>query len=657
MIQDDKETFLNNTCLLSVDTGGTFTDLLGFDGQTLLVHKQLSTPQTPERSIVQGIQAMGLDKKRIVRITHGSTVGTNAVLERKGVKTAYISNRGFADVLTIGRQTRSDLYSLNPKPPQPPVPAALCLETRGRVSARGERLEALRKEDLERLKKELARLKPRAVAINLLFSFMDDYFERMIAAELAEDYFVSRSSSVLPEYREYERGIATWLNSYIGPIMQDYLHRMERLLKRSAIFVMQGHGRLIPVGKASKYAVNLLLSGPAGGAKAVEAYAELYRCNKMLGLDMGGTSTDVSVIDGEALLSSEAHIGPYPVAIPMIDVHTIGAGGGSVVWLDQAKLLHVGPESAAAAPGPACYNQGGKKPTVSDANFILGRLPSELAGQLRLDRSAAVTAFTPLARALQMDLEEVAMGAVKIVNEQMQQALNVMSVYKGYDPSDFVLAGFGAAAGLHICALADGLTIQRSIMPAHAGVLSALGIWVAGDGVQKTLSVCKPLNKIKQDELDGLRQRLSAQALEETRLHRMTISRTEEHIALRYLGQSSCLTLPWCPLAQLEERFNIAYEKRHGYQLNTVVELAAIRIQAWAPSRLNLRDVLSRNGREIHYHYSTERASDVLHALPVGARLEGPAVLISPINTSYLPAGWQVHCDSWHTLHFSRSGS
>ena len=197
----------------------------------------------------------------------------------------------------------------------------------------------------------------------------------------------------------------------------------------------------------------------------------------------------------------------------MIDVHTIGAGGGSVVWLDKAKLLHVGPESAAAAPGPACYNQGGKKPTVSDANFILGRLPSELAGQLRLDRSAAVTAFTPLARALQMDLEEVAVGAVKIVNEQMQQALNVMSVYKGYDPSDFVLAGFGAAAGLHICALADGLTIQRSIMPAHAGVLSALGIWVAGGGVQKTLSVCKPLNKIKQDELDALHQRLSAQAL------------------------------------------------------------------------------------------------------------------------------------------------
>ena len=640
---------------LSVDTGGTFTDLLCFDGQTLLVHKQLSTPQNPQQSIIQGMHALTVDEQQPLWVTHGTTVGTNAVLERKGVTTAYISNRGFADVLSIGRQTRAQLYSLNPEPPTPPVPTSLCLEVGGRISAQGERLETLKPQELERLKKRLAALAPRAVAINLLFSFIDDHFEKMIAAALAQDYFVSRSSMVLPKHGEYERGIATWLNSYIGPIMQDYLHRLTGSMPRSTILIMQGQGQLIPITKASDYAVNLLLSGPVGGAKAVEAYAKLYKHDKILGFDMGGTSTDVSVIDGEPWLSNEGHIGPYPIAIPMIDIHTIGAGGGSVVWLDREGLLHVGPESARATPGPACYNRGGSRPTVSDANLILDRLPNTLAGQLELNRQAAQQAFAPLAAASGLSTEEIAMGAIRIVNEQMQQALKVMSVHKGYDPSDFILFGFGAAAGLHICALAEGLRLQRVMVPAHAGVLSALGLWLAPNGIQKTISVCKAVGEIEQQSLEAVRLQLRAQLVKASHDHRMSISHINECMEVRYLGQLSCLTLPWCAAAQLQQQFNAAYKKRYGYQLDTAAELVAIRMQTVTPSPLRLNDILLVAKHKIHYRYSTRPGAKTQQALRVGGHLEGPAILLSATNTSYLPEGWQVHCDAFQTLHFSRS--
>ena len=643
---------------LSVDSGGTFTDLMSFDGKTLSVHKQLSTPQTPEQAVIQGMRAIGLDKRAAPRwLAHGSTVGTNAALERKGVKTAYICNRGFADVLTIGRQTRANLYSLNPQPPLPPVPAEWCLETRGRISAQGERLETLEKEDIERLKRRLAELAPQAVAINLLFSFLDDTFEKMIEEALEKNYFVSRSSFVLPECGEYERGIATWLNSYIGPIMQNYLQRLEQRLKRTSVLIMQGQGQLIPARKASDYAVNLLLSGPAGGARAVEAYAELYKRDKMLGFDMGGTSTDVSVVDGEALMSHAGHIGPYPALIPMIDIHTIGSGGGSVVWLDKGGLLHVGPESAGSAPGPACYARGGTRPTVSDANFILGRLPERLAGQLHLNREAAVKAFSPLARSLEMSVEEAAEAAIAIVNEQMRQALKVMSVYKGYNSSEFTLLGFGAAAGLHLCAVAEGLAIKKAIVPAYAGVLSALGLWLSPEGIQKTVSVRKPIHELEQHQLDALHQRLREQIVLEAKSRRMKTHHIRSYMEARYLGQSSCLSLPWCAVAQLQRRFNEAYQKRHAYQLDTAVELLSIRMQTINESPLKLRDILLSGGQQAHHQYSRGQATGKPQKLQVDSDLKGPAILFSATGTSHLPPGWQLRCDAFNTLHFKRTGA
>ena len=375
---------------LGVDTGGTFTDFVLYDGQGLRVHKVLSTPHAPEEAILQGIRELGLAMSGL-RVVHGSTVATNAVLERKGVRTAYITNRGLGDVLTIGRQARRELYNLQPEPTLPPVPRELCLEVSARTGADGRPVESLGAADRDTIQAAIAALKPRSVAINLLFSFMNDSDEREIAAWLPNDVFVSRSSNVLPEYKEYERGIATWLNAWVGPLVAGYLQRLGEALAPAPVAVMQSSGGTVSANLAGQKAVQLLLSGPAGGLMGARFLGQQAGCARLLTFDMGGTSTDVALIDGDIRLTNEGHIGEWPVAVPMVDMHTIGAGGGSIARVDDGGLLQVGPESAGAAPGPACYGRGGLQPTVTDANLVLGYLQADafLGGAMPLDPAAA----------------------------------------------------------------------------------------------------------------------------------------------------------------------------------------------------------------------------------------------------------------------------
>ncbi|NIR99194.1 MAG: hydantoinase/oxoprolinase family protein, partial [Gammaproteobacteria bacterium] len=364
--------------LLGVDTGGTFTDFVLSDGDgALRIHKLLSTPQAPEEAIVQGVRELGLDRGEDLRVIHGSTVATNAVLEGKGARTALITNRGLADMLSIGRQVRHALYDLQPRPTSPPVPPELCLETGGRLDAQGRVIEPLTDADLEELRRKLRALAPEAVAINLLFSFLDERFERAVEGIVPEGVFVSRSSAVLREYKEYERGVTTWLNAYVGPLVDGYLQRLQAALAPAALAVMQSSGATIEARQAGRQAVHLLLSGPAGGLSGARYVARRAGREQVLTFDMGGTSTDVALIHGEPQLTSEGHIGGYPVAIPMVDMHTIGAGGGSIAWVDAGGLLQVGPRSAGAHPGPACYGRGGEAPTVTDAHLVLGRLRPE----------------------------------------------------------------------------------------------------------------------------------------------------------------------------------------------------------------------------------------------------------------------------------------
>jgi len=373
--------------LLGVDTGGTFTDFVVLDEQGLRVHKVLSTPHAPEQAILQGVRELGLSLDEGLQVVHGSTVATNAVLEGKGVRTAYITNAGLADVLSIGRQARRELYNLQPEAPSLPVERELCLEIDSRLSAQGETLQALNNDELEQLRLQLVALSPDAVAINLLFSFLDDSAERAIEAIVPDGIFVSRSSNILPEYREYERGMTTWLNAYVGPLVQGYLTRLQQGLAPAALSVMQSSGGTIDATQAGRQAVNLLLSGPAGGLAGARYMGRACEREHLLTFDMGGTSTDVALIDGDLRLTSEGQIAGYPVSVPMVDMHTIGAGGGSIASVDAGGLLQVGPESAGAAPGPACYGRGGRIPTVTDANLVLGRL-----------RAAVVSRRPPAAR-------------------------------------------------------------------------------------------------------------------------------------------------------------------------------------------------------------------------------------------------------------------
>ena len=366
--------------LIGIDTGGTFTDFVLLQGGDVRVHKVLSTPQAPERAILQGINELGLDPQGLT-VVHGSTVATNAVLEGKGACTLYIGNRGLEDLLAIGRQARTELYDLQPSPRHPPVARPLCLGIGGRLGADGASLDPLGPEDLDAIRETIRKVAPDSVAINLLFSYLDDAGERAIAASLPPGLFVSCSSQVLPVAGEYARGIATWLNARIGPLVGRYLERLSSALPGSRIAVMQSSGETIAARYAAHQAVRLLLSGPAGGLSGAAFAGAAGGAARLLSFDMGGTSTDVAVIDGEPRLTMDGRISGLPIALPMVDMHTIGAGGGSIARVDAGGLLLVGPESAGADPGPACYGRGGMRPTVTDANLVLGRLdPSGFLG-------------------------------------------------------------------------------------------------------------------------------------------------------------------------------------------------------------------------------------------------------------------------------------
>ena len=659
--------------LLGIDTGGTFTDFILYDDGHLRTHKVLSTPRAPEQAILQGITELELAEPDLSKldlsnpglndfkcnIVHGSTVATNALLEGKGVNTVYITNFGLADLLTIGRQTRKELYNLQTNKAPPPVDPEYCLQTGGRISASGEVLEALTEEHLEILVSQLKQLNPEAVAINLMFSYLDDTAEKRISQVIPENIFVSRSSLVLAEYKEYERGIATWLNSYVGPLVQGYLKRLQSATKSSRISVMQSSGGTIAAEHAGQQAVNMLLSGPAGGLAAAKYMGDLTNLKGLLTFDMGGTSTDVSMIDSELQLTNEGEIAGYPVAVSMVDMHTIGAGGGSIASIDAGGLLQVGPESAGADPGPACYGLTGKNrnlfATVTDANLLLGRLRSEyfLGGSMKLDINAARKAINVLAQKLSLSIEETANGIIRLANEHMAQALRVMSVERGIDPKKLCLVSFGGAGGLHVCALADTLTISRAMVPRYAGVLSAFGMLVAPRARQLSQTVKALLAELDNQEIEKyflkLYQKgchdLTAEGISEKTLI------AEYSLDCRYSGQSYSLNVEWDGIKKVTENFQILHEKRYGHRLNLPVELVNLRLSLKGKAQEINMPTPSHSG--ISKKHETLTLAGVDQAVAVyqrdefysGQRINGPALIIEPLATTYLQPGWLCEVD------------
>lgn len=659
--------------LLGVDTGGTFTDfvLLGDDGVRL--HKTLSTPDAPERAILEGIREMGLEAAVAagrLRIVHGSTVATNAALERKGVRTAYVANAGLADVLTLARQNRNQLYDLTPEPVPPPVPRELCLEVTARLDASGRVTEALTTAAIANVVAAIDAIDPEAVAINLLYAWLDpaqeEALERALECAAPGRRFISRSSFVLPQYREYERGIATWLNAWLGPRVEGYLERLQAGLAPCSLAIMQSSGGTMAAEVASKRAVNLLISGPAGGLAGARAVAGAAGSERLLTFDMGGTSTDVALIDGEVELSSEGRLGPWPVAVPMLDIHTIGAGGGSIASIDAGGALKVGPESAGAAPGPACYGHGGVAATVTDANVVLGRLPAHaaLGGSLALDVDAARQAVSGLADALGLDLMTTAHGILDVANEHMAQALRVMSIERGRDPRELVLCCFGGAGGLHLCDLAEALGMHQAMVPSYAGVLSALGMLVARPERQLVRSLRAELAALQPDDLQRIREELMAAGRLELELEGIDAAELEEEafLEVRYRGQAFALTLPFTGQRDaIEAAFHRDHRQRYGHALGTAVEVVNVRVRlrakgeqlalpelaAGAPGLPLTRVEVSGSGPDVPVY---DRGT-----LCAGQQLMGPALVTETTATSLIARGWHAEVDRTGNLLLART--
>jgi N-methylhydantoinase A len=574
---------------IGIDIGGTFTDFVLFSPESgnLDTFKLLSTPRDPAEAVLQGLEKIfALHGTKDATVIHGSTVATNALLERKGARTAFIATRGFKDILQIGRQNRPALYDLFADPPAPLVPPELRFEVDERVDKDGNVLHALDEAQVEELINQWKSANVESVAVCLLFSFLRPEHEQLIAKKLrAFGIPVSISSEIIPEYREYERASTTAVNAYVSPVLEKYLTHLEQEMQpETRLRVMQSNGGNISPAEARANGVRCILSGPAGGVVGCEYIGRVAgppSGSRAIGFDMGGTSTDVSLIVGRPQVTTESIIGGCPIRIPVLDIHTIGAGGGSIARVDPGGALRVGPESAGADPGPTCYGKG-RLPTVTDANVTLGRIPPEffLGGQMPLNKGRAVEALTQLGDELHLTAQQAALGVVQVANAHMERALRVISVERGHDPRDFTLLSFGGAGGLHAADLARGLGIPRVLVPPLASTLSAFGM-LAADVVKdytQTVMLQDDTPLIALEELfapltlRGQRE-LEAEGVAADHVH------VECFIDTRYRGQSYELTVPFSE--QLASNFHNLHKAAYGYaREDALIELVNLRVRA-----------------------------------------------------------------------------
>ncbi|HBC57270.1 MAG TPA: hydantoinase [Gammaproteobacteria bacterium] len=641
--------------ILGVDTGGTFTDFVFWQNGHFHVHKVLSTPQAPEVAILQGTKDLNINLQDLL-IVHGTTVATNAVLQSQGAKTVFITNRGFKDIINIGRQTRAHLYDIMPNKSPPFIDPELCLETGGRLGADGKLLDPLTDEDLSELEKALEQLAPQSVAICLLFAFLDSEYEQAIESRLKDRYFVSRSSYVHPEYKEYERAIATVLNARVAPIIRDYLTNLSCQVTPARVEVMQSSGETIDATRAAELAVNLLLSGPAGGLIAANTIGERIGKRKLLTFDMGGTSTDVALIDGEICITKEGRLGSLPLTLPMVDMHTIGAGGGSIAFIDEGGALQVGPASAGADPGPACYGLGGTQPTVTDANLVLQRIPvgQPLGGTLHLSEQAASTAIETIAAKLECSRHAAAQGIIDITNQHIIRALEQISLQRGIDPAEFTLVCFGGAGGLHLCELAERLCIEQALVPRYSGLFSAFGMLCAPMGRTLSHTVGGILTEYTDNQIESLFDALKAEALKQIGSPE-TEAQVKRFLELRYLGQSYCLEIPWHNIATAETLFHHNHAQYFGHRLTTTVELVNIRLTAHHTRHLPQLPVERSTSKEIKCDHIKENTTIIAReALEPGRKYSGELIILEEHATTLVTANWFVTKDQEGHLHLQQ---
>lgn len=690
------EDALREPVRVGIDTGGTFTDFVVARGASITSFKLPSTPRNPAEAILQGVsRILAQPACDISEIVHGTTVATNALLERKGARTALITTHGFEDVIEIGRQNRIDIYNLFITRPAPLVPSELRFGVKERTGSDGSIIAALGAESLDRAIKEISARGVESVAVCLLFSFANPAHEREVARALEPlDIPFSLSHRILPEYREYERTSTVVINAYLVPIMSRYLSALacglssvassqdeaavgerdsaskkRRAIKplTTALRVMQSNGGSVSAETAAREPVRAILSGPAGGVVGALRVCSLAGIRDIITFDMGGTSTDVALCSKEARATNEALVAGLPVAVPVIDIHTVGAGGGSIARIDGAGALRVGPQSAGADPGPACYGRG-EEVTVTDANLALGRLggTSLLGGEMRLDIERARRYLSRLAAEMtrftraRVSREQAALGVLRVANANMERALRAVSVERGQDPRRFTLVSFGGAGGLHVCELAASLRIPRVFVPRSPGTLSALGV-LLGDVVKDySQTVMMKLSRLDERAIERAFAGIEREALgdllrEGFGKERVRLTRS---VAMRYEGQSFEIDVKWGK--KFEAAFHSSHRQRYGYaDSSRPTEIVSLRVRASGITdkpRLRQASAGRKEAKPSHTEsvYFSQRPTRTpvyqRDDLSAGSKLRGPAIIAEYSSTTLVPAGRGVEVDQWLNL-------
>ncbi|HKY44160.1 MAG TPA: hydantoinase/oxoprolinase family protein [Pyrinomonadaceae bacterium] len=655
---------------VGVDTGGTFTDFVYERDGRLNLFKLPSTPSDPSLAIQQGLDRICTEtgaRLDEIEVVHGTTVGTNALLQRRGARIALVTTRGFEDVLVIGRQARPELYNLNAVKPPPLVADDLRLGMSERVVASGEVLEPLNERDLRTLARKLKREKVEAVAISLLFSFLHPEHEERIAAMLASlDVPLSISSRILPEYREYERTSTVVINAYLQPLMGRYLKRLSSAGELN-LRVMQSSGGSISADVAASEPVRTILSGPSGGVVGALRASQSAGIQNVITFDMGGTSTDVALCDSGAIrTTNEATVAGLPVAVSVMDIHTVGAGGGSIARVDEGGSLRVGPESAGADPGPACYGRS-LLPTVTDAHVVLGHFGTDtlLGGEFKLDEKRAWQAMETLAQDLSSVSKKrvtaivAAEGVLSVANTNMERALRHISVERGHDPRQFALLPFGGAGGLHAVDLARALRIPSVIVPTSPGALSAVGVLVADvikDQSRTVMFTNEPKQIARLRKVFGEMEKEAAKVLRAEGFVRER-QRHERSLAMRYRGQSFELEVRNAD-GDLAAEFHRVHRERYGYaQEHSEIEIVSARLRSFGlVEKLVLTKIARRKVkpfRRVKTHLDGRRVECALYnrdELPAGANLQTPCIVAEYSATTLIPAAAKAHVDQFGNL-------
>jgi N-methylhydantoinase A len=670
---------------VGVDVGGTFTDAVLYDeaGQGLRYGKVPSTPGAPARGVLDVLERLEVDLGRVGRFVHGVTIGTNTILERKGADVWMLTTRGFRDVLEIARTNRPILYDIKSLKTPPLVPRTRALEIDERLMFDGSVRVPLAERDVHEALARIPRSESGAVAVCFLHSYANPAHEEAaarIVREALPGWFVCTSSQVLPQLREYERFNTTALNAYIGPLMQRYMEQLQGELAARGyereVFIMNSNGGVSSVERAKRLPVSTVLSGPAGGVAAAVRLGELLAIDNQITCDMGGTSTDVCLIrERQVPLTNEQYIGEYANRTPQIEINAVGAGGGSIAWLDAGDILMVGPQSAGADPGPACYGMGGEAPTVTDANLVLGRLGSKtpLGGRIALDEGLARVAVERLGEAFpQLDLPGMAEGIVRIAVARMVSAIKQISIAKGYDPRDFTLVAYGGAGPMHAAFIAEELEMGRVVVPLGPGTFAAFGSLISDIRHDYTRTRTLQPRKVPFGEIRGMfnelkergRRDLMAEGVPAARIH------TARSLGMRYLGQSWELEVPLpervASVAQVEAAFYEVHDRRFGHRNQAATEivnfhLAAIgRVAKPALPPWQGGPSLPGARKERRPVYFSGRFRDTAvyerSRLPGGARLAGPAIVEEGGSTTVVPPGWRAAVLEFGQLLMERRG-